>query len=120
MELTDEQKQIQYYKNNPTARFSGLTTQSKKLNQDLSEAGTVTKAVKIIENFLKGITKTLRNQSGEPRTITNQMNKFGFRNITNFTRMQNVLTGVFATLPGLDKTKFEVSKKMKKRSKGHL
>ena len=118
MELTDEQKQIQYYKNNPTARFSGLTTQSKKLNQDLSEAGTVTKAVKIIENFLKGITKTLRNQSGEPRTITNQMNKFGFRNITNFTRMQNVLTGVFATLPGLDKTKFEVSKKMKKGVKG--
>jgi len=118
MELTAERKQTQYYKNNPTARFSGLTTQSKELNQDLSEAGTVTKAIKIIENFLKNITKTLRNQSGKPRTITNRMNKFGFRNITNFTRMQNVLTGVFATLPGLDKTKFEVSKKMKKGVKG--
>ena len=61
----------------------------------------------------------MRNEKQDTqRKVTNRKNKFGFRNVANLTQMQNVLAGVFANLPGLDRTKFKVSKKMKKGVKG--
>ena len=102
-----------FYKNNPVARRA-LLTKNTELNADLSEAGTATKALKIIENFVKNLIGV--NKQG--KTVKNRKNKFGFRNLGNLTQMQNVLAETFANLPGLDKTKFVVSKKMKKGVKG--
>ena len=102
-----------FYKNNPLARRA-LLTKNTELNADLSEAGTATKALEIIENFIKNLIGV--NKQG--KTVKNRKNKFGFRNLGNLTQMQNVLAETFANLPGLNRTKFVVSKKMKKGVKG--